>query len=146
MLGCVSTCTPARKQSGPQQQQEVNQFGVISGTVVNQRGQAVVGATVTADELDRPFIGVRPWAETDAAGKFSVGRLAWGKYAVCAHKEADGYRQICNSIFTKDSAPILTLSLRAPVASVQVIIGPKAGILIGTIRDAVTALPVNPIM
>ena len=67
MLSCGSDCTPARKQSGPRQQQEVNQFGGISGTVVNQRGLPVAGATVTADELGRPFIGMRPWAETDPA-------------------------------------------------------------------------------
>src|SRR5580693_3514237 len=101
IIGCVSACTPAKITNRPQQQQEVNQFGVISGTVVNQRGEPVAGATVTADELDRSFIGVRPRAETDPAGQFRVGRLAWGKYAVCAHKEADGYREICNSIFSQ---------------------------------------------
>jgi hypothetical protein len=145
MLGCGSDCTPARKQSGPQQQQEVNQSGVISGTVVNQRGLPVAGATVTADELGRPFIGMRPWAETDPAGKFSIGRLVWGKYAVCVHKEADGYREICNNPFINDSAPTVTLSLQSSVASVRVMIGPKAGTVTGTVADSVTGLPVNPI-
>jgi len=90
-------------------------------------------------------MGIVPSDQTDREGKFWFGRLTWGKYVVCARKEGDGYREICNNIFTKDGGPVVTLSPRAPAASVQATIGPKAGTLTGKIRDSVTGLPVNPI-
>jgi len=146
IIGCVSACTPAKKQSGPQQQ-EVNHTGVISGTVMNQRGEPVADVTVSVPPVGRPFMGIVPSDQTGRAGKFSVGRLEWGKYVVCAHKETDGYREICDSVFTKtkDSAPTVTLSPQVPVAIVRVTIGPKAGTLTGKVEDSVTGLPVNPI-
>jgi hypothetical protein len=145
IIGCGSACTPAKKQSGPQQQPEEKHTGVISGTVVNQRGEPVADVTVRLHPTDRPSGAIARSDQTDPEGKFWFGRLAWGKYAVCARKEADGYREICNSIFTPDIGTIVTLSPQAPIARVQVTIGPKAGTLIGTITDAMTGLPVYPI-
>jgi hypothetical protein len=37
-------------------------------------------------------MGIVPSDQTDREGKFWIGRLTWGKYAICARKEADGYR------------------------------------------------------
>jgi len=145
IIGSVSACTPAKKQRGPQHQPEERHTGVVSGTVVNQRGEPVADVTVSVPPVDRSFIGSVPSNQTGPNGNFTVAGLGWGKYAVCAHKEADAYREICNSIFSKGSAPTVTRSPQAPAASVQVTIGPKAGILSGKIRDSVTGLPVNPI-
>jgi hypothetical protein len=145
ILGCGPACTPDRKRSGPPPQQEERHTGIIGGAVVNQRGQPVADVTVSVFPMEHSFVGVAPSDRTGPKGKFQVARLTWGKYEVCAHKEADGYREICNNVFTKDSAPTLTLSPQAPIASVQVTIGPKAGTLTGTIKDSVTGLPVNPI-
>jgi hypothetical protein len=91
-------------------------------------------------------MGILPSVETDGEGKFTFDRFAWGKYAVCAHKEAEGYREICNSIFSKDSAPTVTLSPQAPRAGVLVIVGPKAGTVSGTVTDAVTGAPMNAVL
>jgi hypothetical protein len=145
IVGCGSACTPAKRQSGPQQQQEEKHTGVISGTVVNQRGEPMADVTASVHPGGRPFMGIVPSDQTDPEGKFWFGRLTWGKYVVCARKEADGYREICDSVFTKDSGPNVTLSPLAPIATVQVTIGPKAGTLTGTITDAMTGVPVNPI-
>jgi hypothetical protein len=145
IIGCNSACTPVGKQSGPPQQQEEKHTGIISGTVVNQRGQPVADVTASVYPVGRPYMGIVTSDQTDRDGKFWFGRLTWGKYVVCARKEADGYREICDNIFTKDGGPVVTLSRQTPAASVQVTIGPKAGTLTGTIRDSVTGLPVNPI-
>jgi hypothetical protein len=144
-IGCLSACTPAKKQSGQRQQQEERHTGVISGTVVNQRGEPVAGVTVSVPPVDRSFVGIVPSDRTGPQGNFTVGPLEWGKYRACAHKEVDSYPDICNSIFSKDGPPTVTLSPQASAASVQVTIGPKAGNLTGNISDSVTGLAVNPI-
>jgi hypothetical protein len=93
--------------------------------------------------MDRPTLGIVRFVETDGAGRFAVDRLTWGKYAVCARKEADGYAEICYTILRKDNAPTATLSAQSPSAQVLVVIGPKAGVMIGSITDAVTGAPVD---
>jgi hypothetical protein len=145
IIGCVSACAPAKKQSGQQQPQEEKHTGVISGTVITQRGEPVADVTVRVHPIDRPSGAAARSDQTDREGKFWFGRLAWGKYVVCARKQAEGYREICDNLFSKDSGPVVTLSPQAPAASVQVTIGPKAGTLTGKLQDSVTGLPVYPI-
>jgi hypothetical protein len=53
ILGCGAACTPAKKEISPQQQ-EKKDTGVISGTVVNERGEPVPDVTVKLG-MDRPI-------------------------------------------------------------------------------------------
>jgi hypothetical protein len=144
MLAYVPACSQAREQSEPQQQQ--SEDGAISGVVVNGRGQPVAGATVSVSPIGRPIVAILPSVETDDKGTFTLNLFAWGKYAVCAHKESDGYRDICNNIFTKDSAPVVILSAQAAHAGIVVKVGPKAGLVIGTVKDAATGAPLDAVL
>lgn len=140
IFGCISGCSAAREQSTGQEQEQPS--GIISGTVVNEHGQPVAGAKVNA-QSNRPTVGMVRFVETDGAGRFAVDRLTWGKYSVCARKEADGYAEICGSILRKDNAPTATLSAQSPSAQVLVVIGPKAGVIVGSLTDAATGAPVD---
>jgi hypothetical protein len=77
-------------------------------------------------------------------GHFQINHLWLGKFAVTAKKEDEGYPDT-NSGFYSDSkiAPI-TLSLSHPSATDTILLGPKAGILVGTVADAGTGAPLDP--
>ena len=141
-FGFAASCSLAR-EANELQQQDDTPLGGISGLVVNERGQAVSGVTVSAHRMDHPFMGIAPWAETDGAGKVTLEHLELGTYAICAKKGGDGYREICSDILRKDRAPTAALTRQAPTAAALVVIGPKAGTVSGTITDAVTGAPLN---
>jgi hypothetical protein len=119
--------------------------GSIGGIVVNKRGQFVEKATVYADVLgNRPYIGLIPQGETDETGHFAIQGLEWGQYAVSAKKEEEDYPEMRQAFYS--GGTMLTVMLRPPDANVTVTIrlGPKAGVLVGAVRDAVTGDPLNP--
>ena len=60
----------------------------LSGTVTDPAGAAVVGAKVTVRSID---LGLERTAATDAAGRYEVGSLPIGSYAVTLAK--DGFRR-----------------------------------------------------
>ena len=123
--------------------------GVVRGTVVNEEGQPVAGATawawayrddVVAHRLQRPVL-------TDGAGRFTIASLEWGRYRIYAIKPADGYADTHWAIYDNGRVPTVDISPIAPTVDVQVAIGPKAALLVGTITDAVTGQPApNPVM
>ncbi len=75
----------------------------------------------------------------DELGHFQINHLWLGKFAVTAKKEDEGYPDTSSSKI----API-TLSLPHPSATDTIVLGPKAGILVGTVADAVTSALLDP--
>lgn len=73
-------------------------------------------------------------------GSFLIRRVQWGTYAVEADKPGAGYPTVIafGGIYGRRQFPWATLSPQAPAATVVVRIGPKAGILSGTIVNART--------
>lgn len=143
IIGFASACAPTKGQIQGQQQQAEEHSGAISGVVVNERGQPVAGAKVSAEMMGVPTVSLIPFVDSDAAGRFTFDGLDWGKYAVCARKEDDGYAEICRSLLNAVSGPTPTLSAQSPRAEVLVAIGPKAGVMTGTVKDALTGAPVD---
>jgi hypothetical protein len=143
VLWCCLACTLAREQSASQQPQDEEHNGLVSGVVVDENAQPVAGAMLSALSRDRPLGTGRRFVESDEAGRFRLGYLAWGEYSICARKEADGYVEICSNIFRKEGVPRATVSAQAPSVRVWVVIGPKAGTVTGTITDASTGVPLN---
>ena len=120
-------------------------LGSVNGTVTNEEGKAVAGATVYANPIDRPIIGIVPHSETDATGHFAIHGLPWGRYGISAKKEEDGYPGMLFEFFARNHATQkVTLGPDNPTTTVTIRLGPKAGKLTGTVTDAVTTAPLNP--
>jgi len=78
------------------------------------------------------------YVETDENGSFLIDRLVYGTYIVEGEKEEDGYP---SSIFSLDAGKLpaaVTISPEQPDGIIVLKLGPRAGVLKGTVRDAVT--------
>ncbi|MGH9490861.1 MAG: carboxypeptidase-like regulatory domain-containing protein [Terriglobales bacterium] len=115
---------------------------MITGDVVNQRGQPVAGAKVSYLLLGVANIGAIVYATSDRRGRFRFGNLDWGRYNVYADKESAGYPDQSFTLYGAGlPLPLATLSPRHPRASVVVHVA-RAAVLTGTVTDAATGKPV----
>jgi hypothetical protein len=118
--------------------------GLIEGTVIYEDGRPAKGATVSAFPLDRGLAAKVPSADTDELGHFQINRLWLGKFAVTAKKEDEGYPDTNNYFYSDSKIASTLLSLSNPSATDTIVLGPKAGILMGTVTDAITGAPRDP--
>jgi hypothetical protein len=116
-----------------------------SGILLDGLGQPVSGATVTCHLLHKPVAAQMPWALTDTAGRFVV-HVGWeGEYEITAGKEEDGYPVKFWGLYRDKIPTRVTLDSSTPlVDNLVVIIGPKAGILTGSVSDAINNKPLKP--
>jgi hypothetical protein len=117
--------------------------GVIQGLVLDEVGNPLQGAKVHAEMKGIPMAKAIRFVESDRNGFFLIDRLEFGTYYVGAMKEEDGYGQSDSSFFNDKPLPTVQISAQNRLADVVVRLGPKAGILTGTIRDAVTGKPIS---
>lgn len=129
-------------------QSTADRTGTISGMVMNEASQTIPGAVVRAIPIDdrretqqREYFLRAAW--TDEDGKFVLRHLGMGKYRLFAGKEADDYPNTYWAIYDNDTVSICELTPEAPQASTVVSIGPKAGVITGTILDAVSGSAVD---
>lgn len=118
--------------------------GLITGTLYYQHGGVVSGATVYAQPMGRPMESIVPHAETDEHGHFKISRLWFARYAINASKTDEGYPDNYFQFYSDGKFETVVLTARHPMADVAVHLGPKAGIFIGTVSDAVTGAPLTP--
>lgn len=118
--------------------------GRIEGIVIYEDGRPAEGATVSARPLDRALGAKVPSADTDELGRFQISRLWLGKFAVTAKKEDEGYPDTGSGFYSDRKVPPITLSLSHLSATDTILLGPKAGILTGTVADAVSGTLVDP--
>jgi hypothetical protein len=118
--------------------------GSIRGTVVDDRGSPLSKARVHANALDgRPRGALIRYVETDENGRFIIDRLEWGKYAIFAMKEESEYPDLGASLYSNDIFPTVTIVPQTPLADLRIQLGPKAGILTGSVVDATNGGPLN---
>jgi hypothetical protein len=117
--------------------------GVIEGTVRYEDGNPVNSATVYAATMNGLQAGIVPNAKTDETGHFAIRHLWLGKYAVAAEKLDEAYPNMTNQFYSAGKFETVILTARYFAASVTVRLGPKAGVLVGTVADAVTGAPLN---
>jgi hypothetical protein len=117
--------------------------GVIQGVVLDDVGNPLPGAKVHAELKGAPMMKMIRFVESDQNGFFVIDRLEFGTYYVEAMKEEDGYGGMFWSFFNDKPLPTVQISAQARIADVVVSLGPKAGVLTGTIRDAVTGKPIQ---
>lgn len=116
--------------------------GGISGTVVTEDGHPVTDAHVSAEVMDGEKIVTALMAQTDEHGRFAFTRLALGKYRLSAEKQESGYLSTLPDIF--NSRPEITTNLTdsSPTFNPIIRFEPKAGVISGWVRDAVTGKPI----
>jgi hypothetical protein len=118
--------------------------GAIGGTVVDEKGIAISNARVNANPINgRLLIGFVRYIETDVQGRFLIDRLDWGTYGVFAMKEDANYPNMYSSLYSNGVFPTATIDPAAPMAEIRIQLGPKAGLLIGSVSNAVTGGPVG---
>jgi Carboxypeptidase regulatory-like domain len=117
--------------------------GTISGTVTDEHGAPVGKAKVNADPADgRPRGSLLHFVETDDNGHFRIERLSVGKYKVFAKKEDLGYPDMRWSFYSNDVYPTVEITPTNQNALVRVQLGPKGGILTGSVTNALTGAPI----
>lgn len=117
--------------------------GTIQGVVLDDVGNPLSGAKVHAELQGVPMAKAIRYVESDQNGFFVIDRLEFGTYYVEAMKEEDGYGGPFWSFFNDRPLPTVQISAQARIADVVVRLGPKAGILTGTIHDAATGKPIQ---
>jgi len=120
--------------------------GLIDGIVTYEDKKPVKGATVYAVPLGRPMGAIIPHAETDETGYYAIhiSRSWFGKFAVAAKKEDENYPDMSNQFYSDGNFQTATLSVNHAAETVRIRLGPKAGVLVGTVRDAITGATLYP--
>ena len=119
------------------------ELGKIMGIVVDENCVPVIAAKVSVDRADQTqFHSLLRSIDTDSAGRFVIGRLAFGQYKVFAKQEQLGYPDTRWSFYSGDVFAHATVNSTHPTADVQIKIGPKAGLLTGSVSDALSGAPV----
>ena len=133
----------SQSRSG-QQQSAADAHGTITGTVVDENGNRVPRATVSAvGPAGVPSARAIPRVEADDQGRFTINLYPLGEYAVSAGKEQDGYPEKWTGL---DGRYVVRVKLTQSnlEADIHVPLGPKGGVIIGTVRDRATGAPINP--
>jgi hypothetical protein len=120
--------------------------GLIDGIVAYGDKKPVKGATVYAVPLGRPMGAIIPYAETDETGYYAIyiSRSWFGKFAAAAKKEDENFPDMSNQFYSDGNFQTATLTANHPAESVMIRFGSKAGVLIGTVRDAITGATLYP--
>jgi hypothetical protein len=120
--------------------------GLIDGIVTYEDKKPVKGATVYAEPLGRPMGAIIPHATTDETGYYAIhiSRSWFGKFAVASKKEDEGFPDMSNQFYSDGNFQTATLSANHSAETVTIRLGPKAGVLVGTVRDATTGAALYP--
>lgn len=117
--------------------------GSIIGRVVDQDGSPIESAQVHAELHGVPMAMAIRYVETDREGSFTIDRLSFGAYDVNGNKEKDGYPETNWALYAEKPLATTNISAEQPTAHVVLHFGQKAGVIIGSVRDAVTGKPLN---
>jgi carboxypeptidase family protein len=121
--------------------------GEIKGTITDQNGSPVSAATVYAVPQDATFDGITPRSiETDRNGGFDFrGGFQLGSYKLYSRKDADAYPDRSDVFYadSKAEAPHVDLTEDHPSATVTLLLGERAGVLVGKVIDVDTGAAVK---
>lgn len=118
--------------------------GLIDGIVTYENGKPVSGATVSAEPMGRPLSSMIPHDVTNKSGRFAIEIVPdwFGQFAVTAKKENEDYPDM-NQFYSGGRFETVTLTPHQRAATVAIRLGPRAGVLVGTIIEAATRVPLN---
>ena len=134
---------PASLPASPQAAGSSQTEGLISGTVLNEKGQPFQGVQVCTYMPYAPPNSKESRGDclvtTDQAGHFDIDHVELGVIAVEAIKPEDGYIAFAGTSVKE----VVTLSQEQRSATVILKLGPKAARLIPTVTDKLTGKPVT---
>jgi carboxypeptidase family protein len=108
-------------------------YGRLTGTVLDENGQLVAHASVCTSVTKGNETMVTCRVSTDEIGQFQIEHINMGTYGVFAEKDEDGY-----SSANHPSEQQVTINTSDPNAYVTLRLGPKGGILSGSVKDTKT--------
>jgi iron complex outermembrane receptor protein len=111
--------------------------GAVQGTVVDPRGQPVIGASVTVSNGSQKVVGK---ATSDAEGKFSVSGLVAGSYTVVAKASGFASRVSHSVAVGGGTTPAITIPLAVASVSEEVTVAAEGDNTIAGQLAPVTAL------
>jgi hypothetical protein len=121
----------------------VEEFGTISGRVLDADGRPVEKVIVTAENHAFPA-RVLPRAETNREGEFTIVGLTPGRYQLYTRKEEDGYPRTEFNLYDVGLPNSeVTVSPGQTAPGIVVRLGPKAALLTGQVIDAVSKEPLR---
>jgi hypothetical protein len=112
--------------------------GSIRGMVLDENGQPLVGAEVSATKDEFQAHRVGRFFNTDSDGHFEVKDLPLGIYVVLARKEDEGYPETRLAFYSNLEVSRATLTAAQPDAYVTLRMSPKAGWLELSVVDQAT--------
>ena len=86
-------------KTSAQTSQQTEFSGVVTGRVLNEKGQPVAKAEVCADPLTLPWTGQFPCGRSDSGGAFTIHVWRSAEYVITAEKEKDGYPNTVNTFY-----------------------------------------------
>jgi hypothetical protein len=119
--------------------------GSVSGVVLSEEGIPIKSAIVHTTN-NRPLGGRVPAALTDETGHFVMHDVGFDEYEIRASNEAEDYPELDGVwllFYKKPSWPKVNLTAQEPNATVEVQLGPKTAVLVGTISNAITGAPLS---
>ena len=117
--------------------QQALSLGRMNGIVLNEDGQPITHASVCVSSAGSSKTECR--VQTNETGQFEIEHMSMGTFHVFATKYEDGYSG------ENQHGQKVVLSAQDPSANITIELAPKAGMLIGTVRDSLTAKPVHEI-
>lgn len=122
------------------------QYGTISGTVLDRQGAALAHARVTADYVCITAC-VKSMAldqtESDDQGRYEFKRLQFGRYSVSAEKAEENYPPLYLLFYSPEKQPEVDVSEANKNVMLDLVLTIRAGVLIGTVADSETGTPMN---
>ncbi len=116
--------------------------GTITGTVLDANLQPFKGVQVCTYMRGAPSGSKESRgdcsATTDEAGQFHIDHVAMGEISVEAIKPEDGYVAFAGTSVRE----VVTLSANQSSATVVLRLGPKAGVLLPSVKDKFTGKPI----
>jgi hypothetical protein len=121
----------------------LEEYGTISGRVLDADGRPVENVIVTAENTAHPARNL-PRSETNRDGEFTIARLTPGQYELYTHKEEDNYPRTAFNLYDVGRpTPRVTVYSRQTAQGITVWLGPKAALLTGQVIDAATQEPLK---